>query len=313
MRLLPVFLVLAALSAVAQPAKPVRIVTGGPPGTPGDVVARLVAEPLSTRLGHPVVVENRPGAITTIALAAVARAQPDGRTLGVVGMPSTIAPSLLTSVPYDTMRDLAPVRQLSWVSNVLVVRPGAAVTSLAELIAAAKSHPQALTYASGGNGTPAHLAAALFNLNAGIELRHVPFKGAAAGVAAVMGEQVDLMFAVAPAVISQIRAGKLRALATPAPSRLAPLPDVPTLAEFGYVVDVRDWHGIVAPAAIAPSTLKALDAALGEVLATKQVRDRLAAAGLEPVQSSPDLFRAHVAAELDRWARVVRATGIRAD
>jgi tripartite-type tricarboxylate transporter receptor subunit TctC len=314
MRYLLIVLLVAAAPVLAQyPTKPVRIISGAAPGTPGDVVARILADPLAAALGQPVLVENRPGAINTLGLAAVAGADADGHTLGILGMPSTVAPSLLARMPYDTRRDLAPVRQLTWVSNVLVVRSGAPVASVAELVAAAKARPDTLTFASGGNGTPAHLAAELLNLSAGIRMRHVPFKGAVAGVAAVLGEQVDVMVAVAPSVIKHVQTGRLRALATPAPARLAAMPDVPTLAELGYAVDVRDWHGVVAPAAIAQEALTRLDAALGAVLARKEVRERLAGLGLEPADSGPAAFRLQIAAELERWARVVREAGIRAD
>jgi len=287
------FALLAAANAAAQPFahRPVRLLTGAPPGTPGDVVARIVAEPL----------------------AAVARAEPDGHTLGVLGMPSTVAPSLLASMPYDTARDLAPVRQLSWVSNVLVVRPSSQWRSVAELVAAAKARPRELAYASGGNGTPAHLAAALFSQRAGLELRHVPYKGVVAGVAAVMGEQVDLMIAVAPAALANIRAGKLRALATPAPARLAALPEVPTLAELGYAVDVRDWHGVVAPRGTPRPVIERLENTLVAVLALPDVKERLARVGLEPAESSADAFASHIRAEVLKWARVVSDAGIKPD
>jgi tripartite-type tricarboxylate transporter receptor subunit TctC len=316
MRLLLITFCLIAASAAAQsvyPTKPVRLISGAPPGTPGDVVARIVAEPLSAYLGQPVLVENRPGAINTIGLAAVAKAEPDGHTAGILGMPSTVAPALLSGIPYDTLRDFAPVRQLSWVSNVLVVPSRTPIRSVADLVAAARMRPDGVTFASGGNGTPAHLAAELFKASAGIQLRHVPFKGAVAGVAAVLGDQVDLMFAVAPSVLKQIEAGKLRALATPAPTRLAVLPDVPSLVELGYAVNVRDWHGIVLPSGVPRATLERLSVALGAVLEREDVKARLGAVGLEPAQSSPKEFGAHVAAELDRWARLVRESGIRAD
>lgn len=307
---------LTALPAAAQsayPTKPIRLIAAAPPGTPGDVLARIVAEPLAARLGQPVIVENRPGAINTIGIGAVAKAEADGHTLGVLGMPSTVAPHLLAKVPYDTLRDLAAVRQLSWVANVLVVRPSAPIASVRELIAAAKARPQHLTFASGGNGTPAHLSGELFRLSADIQMRHVPFKGAVGGVGAVMGEQVDMMFAVAPAVIPHIRAGKLRALATPAPQRLTALPDVPTLAELGYAVDVRDWHGIVAPAATPKATIAGLDAALAEVLSRPEVMERFAAAGFQPAQSDPSSFHQHIAAELQKWGRVVHEAAIKSD
>ena len=312
-RLLPFLLLAMCASLQAYPTKPVRVISGSTPGVPGDVMVRAIAEPLALRLGQPVVVENRPGAINTIGLGAVARAEPDGHTLGTFSMPSTVAPSLLPQMPYDTLRDLAPVRQLAWVSNVLVVRPAAPVHSVHDLVAAAKARPQLLTFASGGNGTPAHLSGELFRLQAGVELRHVPFKGVVPGVAAVMGEQVDMMFAIAPAVVAHVRSGKLRALATPAPARLQALPEVPTLLELGYAVDVRDWTGIVAPAATPKAVVARLDAALAEVLARPDVRQRLATLGFESAESSPENFRTLIASELKRWPQVVREAGIRAD
>ncbi|HUF82929.1 MAG TPA: tripartite tricarboxylate transporter substrate-binding protein [Burkholderiales bacterium] len=311
--LLAVLLIAGQAAAQPFPHKTIRLISGAPPGTPGDVVARIVAEPLGARLGQLVIVENRAGAINTIALSAVARAEADGHTLGILGMPSTVAPSLLASIPYDTVRDLAAVRQLSWVSNLLVVRAEAPLGSAADVVAAAKSRPRELTYASGGNGTPAHLAAALWGRHAGIDLRHVPYKGVVAGLAAVLGGQVDMMIAVAPAALPQIRAGKLRALATPAPARLQALPEVPTLAELGYAVDVRDWHGIVAPAATPKHIVAALDSALAEVLLRSDVRGRLARVGLEPAESGADAFASHIRAEVQKWARVVSDAGIKPD
>jgi tripartite-type tricarboxylate transporter receptor subunit TctC len=304
---------LAAHAAADFPSKPIHIVTGAPPGTPGDVASRIFADPLAKVLGQPVIIENRPGAIGTIALGAVAKSTPDGHTLGMFTMPSTIAQSLLGKMSYDTVRDFAPVRQVGWVSNVLVVRANAPFRSVPDLVAAAKAHPQALTFASGGNGTPAHVAAELFRLDAGIEMRHVPYNGAVAGVAAVMGEQVDMMFAIAPSVIGQIKAGKLRALATPAPSRLPAMPDLPTLAELGYPVNVRDWTGLVAPAATPKELVARIDAALVAVLAEPAVRERLAVAGFEPAESGPDAFAALIASEVQKWARVVNEAGIKPD
>jgi tripartite-type tricarboxylate transporter receptor subunit TctC len=316
MRSLPMVLLLAAASAAAQPdypTKPVRMITGAPPGTPADVIVRIIAEPLGAVLGQPLVIENRPGAINTIGLGAVAKANPDGHTLGTMTMPSTLAPHLLSRIPFDTARDLAPVRQLAWVSNVLVVRPAAPFTSVRELVAVAKARPQMLTFASGGNGTPAHVSGELFRLTAAIEMRHVPFKGAVAGVAAVMGEQVDMMFAIAPAVIPHLKAGKLRALATPAPARLPALPELPTLSELGYPVDVRDWVGIVAPADTPKRVIARLESAIATVLGQKQVQGRLAAAGFEPAESSADAFGALIRAELQKWGRVVQQAGIKPD
>jgi tripartite-type tricarboxylate transporter receptor subunit TctC len=320
MRILPIVLLLATASAAAQPGypsdyptKPVRMITGAPPGTPADVIVRIIAEPLGTVLGQPLVVENRPGAINTIGLGAVAKAHPDGHTLGTITLPSTLAPHLLPKIPFDTARDLAPVRQLAWVSNVLVVRPAAPFGTVRELVAAAKARPQALTFASGGNGTPAHVSGELFRLTTAVEMRHVPYNGVVAGVAAVMGEHVDMMFAIAPAVIPHLKAGKLRALATPAPSRLPALPELPTLAELGYAVDVRDWVGIIAPAETPKAVILKLEAAVGTVLGLTQVKDRVAAAGFEPAESNAEAFGGLIRSELQKWGRVVNEAGIKPD
>jgi tripartite-type tricarboxylate transporter receptor subunit TctC len=313
MRSFLVIVLLAATSAAAQPdypTKPIRMISSAPPGSPGDVAGRIIAGPLGTLLGQPVLLEHRVGGMNTIALSAVARASPDGHTLGTVTMPWTVAPYLVAKMPHDLERDLAPVRQVAWVSNVLVVRPAAPFASVRELVAAAKARPQQLTFASGGNGTPAHLSGELFRMRAGIEMRHVPFQGAVAGVTAVMGEQVDMMFAISPAVMGHIKAGKLRA---PAPSRLPVLPDLPTLAELGYAVDVRDWIGIVAPAGTPRPVIGTLESALANVIAQKEVKERLAAAGFEPAESSPDAFAALIRAELQKWERVVREAGIKPD
>jgi tripartite-type tricarboxylate transporter receptor subunit TctC len=291
-------------------AAPLVILVGGPAGTPGDVVARAVSGPLAIELGQPVVVENRPGAIGTVALAAVARARPDGLTLGVLGLQAAVAPSLLKSLPYDTHRDLAPVRQLSSVSNVLVVRADSALASLDDLLQAGRAG--SLTYASGGNGTPAHLAGELFRQQLGLKLQHVPFNGAVAGVTAVLGGHVQIMFATSPSVIALINSGKLRALATSAAQRIPALPDVPTMAELGQpAVTVRDWHGLVAPASTPADTLQRIAAALDKVVQAEALQQRLAAAGLDAMQvSGPAAFASLIAREMNRWPTVIERAGI---
>ena len=304
----------AAQSTQTFPTKPVRLLVGTAPGTPPDVGARVIADRLAAALGQPVVVENRPGAILTIALAAVAKADPDGHTLGAIALPAVVAPSLLPQMPYDTVRDLAPVRQLSWTSNLMVVRGDGPIASVPELVATAKARPGQIHYASGGNGTPAHLAAELFRQGAGIDIRHVPFNGAIAGVSAVLGGQVDLMFATAPAVAGHIKAGKLRPLAASVPTRLTSLPEVPTMPELGFKeMDVRDWVGIVAPAATPRPVVARLAAEAERALALAEVRDRLAALGMDPADSSPEAFGQLISAELTRWTKVVREAGIKAD
>jgi tripartite-type tricarboxylate transporter receptor subunit TctC len=300
--------------AVAYPDKPVRLIAGAR-GTPGDVVARVLSERLSAGLGQRVVVDNRPGAINTIALAHVVKAEPDGHTLGVMGMPSTVAPALIARIPYDTARDFAPVRQISWVTHVLVVRARSPVTSVPALVAAAKARPGGLTFASGGNGTPAHLSGELFRRSASIPIRHVPYKGALEGVTAVMGEEVDMMFATTPAVAGHIASGRLRALATPAPSRLAAFPEVPTLRELGYPeIEMRDWHGIVAPRHTPPAILSRLGDEIAAAVSHNEVQEQLAALGASPaMDSTPARFGALIRSDLARWAKVVREAGIQAD
>lgn len=306
----------ACVCALAQAPAPVGegplvLLVGGPAGTPGDVVARVISGPLAVELGQPVVVENRPGAIGTVALSAVARARPDSQVLGILGLQAAVAPALLASVPYDTVRDLTPVRQLSSVSNVLVVRADSPLRSLEDLMGAARTGQ--VTYASGGNGTPAHLAGELLRQQLQLGLQHVPFNGAVAGVTAVAGGHVQMMFATSPSVIPLIKAGKLRALATTAAQRMTALPEVPTAAEVGMAaVTLRDWHGLVAPGGASPERVERIAAAVGKVLAMPAVQERLAGAGLdaEPV-SGPAAFKRLLADEMSRWSGVIRQASIK--
>lgn len=297
------------------PSKPIRIIATAPPGSPPDVIARLVGERLGAALGQPVVVENKPGAMGTIGLQAVARAPADGYTFGVLAMPALLAPSLLPSMPYDLKRDLAPVSQVVWASNILVVSSASQLLSLADVVKAGKDKPNELTFASGGNGTPAHLAAALLALRSGMELRHVPYRGAPEGAAAVMAGQVDMMFAAAVAALPHMKSGRLRALATSAPTRLPSAPEVPTVAELGFEgFDIRDWQGIVAPAGTPDIIVQRVAAELRRIAALPDVKAHLSAMGMDAVeQGGPDAFGALIKTEMVRWSRVVRETGIRGE
>lgn len=295
------------------PSKAIRLVVPSLPGSPPDVVARILGERLAATLGQPVVVDNRSGAIGTIGLHAVAKAPPDGHTFGVIALPFVIAPSLLAQVPYDTSADLAPVSQVVWSSNILVVRASSPVRSVEELIAFARAHPGVATYASAGNGTPGHLAGELLKLRAGLDMRHVPFKGTQGGVSALLGEQVDLNFAATAAVAAHIKAGKMRPLATLAPQRLAAFPDVPTMVELGFAgFDVRDWQGIVTSAGTPQGIIAAIASEIGKILAAPEVRQRFAAMGMEPAeQLGPDTFGAPIRSEIAKWRQVVRDAGVR--
>jgi tripartite-type tricarboxylate transporter receptor subunit TctC len=297
------------------PSKPIRIIATAPPGSPPDVIARLVGERLGAALGQPVVVENKPGAVGTIGLQAVARAPADGYTFGVLAMPALLAPSLLPSMPYDLQKDLAPVGQVVWASNVLVVHSASKLRSLADVVKTGQDKPNELTYASGGNGTPAHLAAALLALRSGMQLRHVPYRGAPEGVAAVMAGQVDMMFAAAGAALPHVKSGKLRALATSAPTRLASAPEIPTVAELGFEgFDIRDWQGIVAPAGTPETIVHRVAAELRLLAAQPEVKARLSAIGMDAVEhGGPEAFGSLIKTEAARWSRVVREAGIRGE
>jgi tripartite-type tricarboxylate transporter receptor subunit TctC len=298
----------------SYPYKTIHLIAPIPPGSPPDVVARVVSGHLAAVLGQQVIVENRPGASSTIGLNAVARSAPDGYTFGVMSMPSVIAPSLL-QIPYDTVADFAPVRQVVWGANVLVVQAGSPVRSVEDLVAAAKAHPGDVTFASGGNGTPAHMSGELLKLRTGADIRHVPFKGAPEGVSAVLGGQVTMMFAAAGSVAANAKAGKLRALAVTTPARLAAFPDVPTMKQRGFRdFDVRDWQGIVAPRGTPAAMVGKISDAIERIGALPEVKERFTSVGMDAVEhGGPDDFGALIRSELDRWKKVVRESGIHAD
>ena len=259
------------------PNKPIRMIVSSAPGSPPDVVARIFGERLVAALGQPVVVENRPGAIGTIGLNAVAKATPDGYTFGIISLPNLLAPTLLPNVPFDMVADLTPVIQTNWESHLLVVRASSPWKSVKDLIAHAKSQPGRITFASGGNGTPAHLSGEFFKKHTGIDIRHVPFKGSVQGVSAIVGEQVDMMFGATPAASPHIQSGRLRALATPAPNRLSAFPDVQTMLELGFAgVEIRGWQGVVAPAAVPKAVIARLASEVAKITALPDIKARLA-------------------------------------
>jgi tripartite-type tricarboxylate transporter receptor subunit TctC len=305
----------AGQSVPAYPVKPIRVITNSPPGAVPDVVVRIIGERLAPALDQPIVVENRVGASGTIALAAVAKARPDGYTFGTISPPHVVAPSLVPQLPYDTVRDLAPVRQNTRASFLLLVRSNSPIGSLPELVASAKGKPDRLNYASGGSGTPPHLAAELFKIQAGIQVRHIPYKGSPAAVNALLGEEVEFLFAIVSTTGTHLRAGKLRALATTGPARMAEFPEVPTLAELGLTgFDVRDWQGLVAPSGTPKRLIERFSAEVAKVLNQSDVRERLTRLGFEPVvDSDPATFGALIRSELERWTRVVREASIRID
>ena len=297
------------------PAKSIRLIVPGAPGVPPDLAARVISDRLAAALGKPVVVDNRPGATGTIGLAVLAKAQADGYTIGMLGMPHVVAPNFFPQLAYDTARDLAPVSQVVWSSQLLVVRSGSSWRALDDLLSAARASPGNLTFASGGSGVTSHLVGEMLKQRAGVDIRHIPFKGSMASLAAVMGGETDFVFAPAGSAAGLLKSGKLRPLAAATPARLAAYPDVPTMAELGYpAFDVRDWNGIVAPAGTPKAIIARLATEVRRATADASVRERLAAISMDPaLDSNPEQFGSLIRAELERWAKFVRNTGIRAD
>ena len=306
---------LASLPAMAQtyPERPIKIIVPLPPGSPPDVLARIVGEGIGRNWKQPVVVENRPGATGMIGMQALARSAPDGYTMGVMFLTHTVLPELIGPLPYNTATDVSPVANLVWLYNVLVVPATSNIQTLQDLVTRAKSQPDFLTYGSGGNGSPAHLVAESFCQASGVKMTHVPFKGPAEAVSALLGGQVTGMFATVPTAAALVRSGKLRAIGVTSPQRLAALPGVPTLAEAGVPgVELKEWEGIVAPAGTPKAIIDKWNQELFNVLSSSEVRARLADLGMSVVPpNSSGEFGELIRKELDHWGRFVRSTGLR--
>jgi tripartite-type tricarboxylate transporter receptor subunit TctC len=298
--------------AQAFPSRNISIVVPYPAGGPVDAVARLIAQVASGPLGQSILVDNRGGASGVIGSVAVARAEPDGHTL-VLGTNQTHATnqSLLKNCPYDAVKDFAPVGHLADIPHVLVVRRGLEADNVAMLVALAKKTPGALTYGSTGNGSASHLAAELFKLKAGIDLLHVPFRGAAPMTTELLAGRIDVTFVTLPSVISYIEAGVLRALAVASPKRASRLPNVPTLAEAGIAgVEADAWFALFAPAKTPPDVLNRLYSAVSSTLSAKAPSDAIAAQGMTLVLRPPDAVAAWLPGEVAKWAAVINAAGV---
>jgi len=310
-------LLAASLAAHAQdyPAKPVRWVVPFPAGGPLDIVARVIGVRLSETWGQPVIVDNRPGAGGNIGAEVVAKSAPDGYTI-VMGALSTHAVnvSLFRKLPYDPVRDFAPVTLISEVPNVLVVNPAVPAKTVAEFIAYARANPGKLNFASGSTGSAGHLAGELFKTMARVDMTHVPYKGAAPAVTDLLAGQVQLMFDNLASALPNIRAGRLRALAVTTKKRSAFVPELPTIAESGLPgFDVSTWFGVMAPAATPRPIVNRLHDGIVRALAQPDVKERLAAMGAEPVGDTPEQFGAFVKSEIAKYAKVVKDSGARVD
>jgi tripartite-type tricarboxylate transporter receptor subunit TctC len=310
---------LAPLAAHAQqsssyPTRLIKIIANTPPGSPPDLLSRVVGEKLRSVFGQAVVVENRPGASGTIGLRAVAKSPPDGYTLGTLTLPAIASPSLIAKMPYDTEKDLAPVGLMVWEYHLLAVPGGSPAKSVADLVAAAKAKPGVLKFASGGNGTPAHLAGELFKREAGVDIVHIPYKGAPAGAVALLTGEVDMMIGAIPALSPHNRSGKVRALATSALRRIPAYPELPTLVELGYSgIGNLGWLGLVAPTGTPRAVIARLHVEIEKALALSEVKERLESFGWEPAKLGPEEFGVHIRSELQRWGKVIRDAGIKPD
>jgi len=299
-------------SAETYPARPVRFVVPFPAGGGTDLLARIVGQQLGEQFGQQFVVDNRTGAGGNIGTEIVARSEPDGQTI-LLAYFGTIAinPSLYRNLPFDPVRDFAPVSMLAVIPLVMVVNPQLPAKSVKELIAVAKAKPGQLNYGSGGNGSAQHLAGEMFKVLAGVEIAHIPYKGAAPATTDLIGGQLQLMFTGALGVMPHVKSGKLRALAVTSAKRAAGAPELPTMIESGVPgYKVTSWNGVLVPAKTSRSIVLQLNAAIVAALQQPVVRDRLASQGLDVATSTPEAFGAFIKTEIARWAKVVKQSGM---
>ena len=309
---------LLAFSASAQenayPNKPIKLLVGYAPGGATDIVARGIAAKLQEALGQPVVVENRAGAGSNIASEMVARSAPDGYTLLLGTIANATNMTAYKNLGYDTMRDFVHITQTMTAPSVLALHPSVPAKNLREFVTLAKQNPGKMAFSSSGSGGSPHLAGELLKMRAGIDLIHVPYKGAAPAIADLLGGQVQMSFQTALSAIPHLKSGKLNVIAVASKKRMATLPNVPTMAEAGIAdFEVSSWNGLFAPAKTPTSIVHALHSATIKALQTQDIKEKMEAQGAEPVGSSPDEFKAFVKAEIDKWEQVILKSGARVD
>ena len=303
-----------AATVDAYPARPIRLIVPYAPGGNADIIGRYMAERLTDALGKQVVVDNRPGANSIIGTELAARAPADGYTLLIVASAHAINPSLVRKLPYDTLKDLAPISLVGSTPLILVAHPSLPVQNVKQLIAYAKARPGQLNFGSSGNGSPANLAGALFNLMAGVDLVHVAYKGTAQATSDIIAGHVQLGFPSMTSVLPQVKSGKLKGLAMTAAQRSPLAPDMPTVAESGlsgYQASI--WNGLLAPSGTPAAIVNKLNGAIVRVLKSAEARERYGGMGADVLVSSPAEFEAFVRAEMIKWAKVIREANIRVD
>ena len=307
-------LVCTAAAQQVYPSRPIRFISPFAPGGATSVMARLLGQKLTERWGQPVIVDNRPGGNTIIGTEALVKAPPDGYTILVASNSFVVNALLLRNLPYDAMRDFAPVAAIASGEFVLVLHPSVPASDLQELIALAKSKPGQLNYATSGSGTITHLASELFRVSAGIRMQHVPYKSGAQVVTDLMGAQVQLAIQPLVFAIPHIKAGKLRAIAVTGESRFAGLPQVPTFREAGMAgFDVKTWIGVLAPARTPREIIDKLSGEMGRILALPDIGEKVASQGLDPYFLPPSQFAALLKTDMARFDKVIKMANIKLD
>jgi tripartite-type tricarboxylate transporter receptor subunit TctC len=297
--------------AQAYPSRPVRWIVGFPPAGGADIVARLIGQSLSERLGQQFIIENRPGAAGNIATEAVVRAAADGYTLLMITVPNVVNATLYDKANYDFIRDIAPVASIDRVPNVMAINPSVPAKTVAEFIAYAKANPGKINMASGGNGTSQHIAGELFKMMTGISMQHVPYRGAGPALTDLLAGQVQVMFDTVSGSVEHIKAGRLRALAVTTATRAQALPDVPTVADVVPGYEASTFHGVGAPRNTPPDIVNKLNREINAVLAEPGMQARLAELGAAVLPGSPADFGKFIAEETEKWAKVIKFAGMK--
>jgi len=305
---------LAVNVAQAYPTKPIRMVVISPPGGTTDILSRALAQQMTETLGQTVVTDNRPGGGGILASEIVARSNPDGHTLLYTHTSHSVLPSLHKKLPYDTLKDFQPVALVALFPGVLVVHPALPVKNVKELIALAKSRPGKLNYAAGTTGATAHLSGELFKTMAGIDIVHVPYKGTAAQITAVIAGESQFTFASLPAALPHVQSGRVRAIAIGSAKRSPTLPDLPTVAETALPgFDVSAWNGILAPRGTPREIVMKLNAEIARIAKLPDVKERAASQGAEMTIETPEYFGTYIKGQVEKWGKVVRSSGMKAD
>ena len=312
-------LLLAALFAAAgyaqqYPTRPIRFISPYPPGGGNDTLARILGEKLGDQMGQRILVDNRPGANTIIGTEMLAKSQPDGYTLIILPNSFATNPGFYSKLPYDTMKDFAPIGQIAQSPQMLVAHPSVPVKTLKDVLVLAKAKPGQLSYGTSGNGSPGHLAGLLLSMMTGVQLTHIAYKGTAPAVNELVGGHIPLMMSSMLATLPHVRAGKLRIIALTTAQRSRAIPEVPTIAEAGVPgYEATLWYGVLAPARTPEAIIKRLNAELATSLKHPDVVEKLSTQAVEPHHTSPEQFATLIRTELTKWAKVIAATGVKAD